>query len=171
MLVDLGHARDHESFTFEDTFVAVGPEDEEFDCRVAATLALTKSGSRYLLEGTVSSRVRAECHRCLGPCEHELETGLSIVLQRGGGEIPEGTIEEDFILLAEGQEYRYDVFPRVREAVVLELPIRFLCREDCAGICAGCGANLNTETCTCAGAGRDPRWGALKKLLKDDDAQ
>ena len=169
MLVDLGHAGDHESFSFDETFALTGRGDERLECRAAVAAGLTKSGNRYLLEGTVEGAVRAECGRCLEPFDHGLEAAFGVVLQRGGGaSIPEGIEEDDFILLAEGEEYRYDIFPHVREAILLELPIRFLCREECAGICPRCGANRNETPCGCPEGEGDPRWGDLKKLLNNE---
>jgi uncharacterized protein len=51
-----------------------------------------------------------------------------------------------------------------RDAVALELPEKILCAEDCAGLCAGCGANLNVAECTCAPAEPDPRFAKLAEL-------
>jgi len=172
MLVDLGHAGDHESFSFDETFSLTGHGGEELACRTSVALEATRSGNRFLLEGSVNAAVQAECGRCLAPFEHAVEGVFSVMLQRGGGQtVPEGIEEEDFVVLGEGEEYRYDVFPHVREAVLLELPIRFLCREDCAGICPQCGANRNEAPCGCPEAEGDPRWGDLKKLLNKDDEQ
>jgi uncharacterized protein len=170
MLVDLGHAGDHESFSFDETFAVSSREDDELACRVSVAVEATRTGNRFLLEGTVRGKVQAECARCLVPFEHALSTAFSIVLQKGGGSaVPEGIDDDDFFVLGEGEEYRYDVFPHVREAVLLELPIRYLCREDCAGICPRCGANRNEAPCGCPAAEGDPRWGNLKKLLNKDD--
>lgn len=170
MLADLGHAGDHESFSFDETFTLTGRGDEELPCRASVEVALTKTGNRYLLEGTVHAVIGAECARCLARFDHGLETSFEVVLQRGGGSAVPGEVDEDdFVVLGEGEEYRYDVFPHVREAIVLELPIRLLCREDCAGICPRCGANLNDGPCGCGEGGGDPRWGDLKKLLNKDD--
>ena len=79
--------------------------------------------------------------------------------------------EEDFVLLTDTIESRYDIFPRVLEAVLLELPIRVLCREDCKGLCSACGANLNEGACDCPKEEPDPRWRDLRKLLRNDDTK
>ena len=54
----------------------------------------------------------------------------------------------------------------VREQVLLSLPGRTLCSEDCKGLCAHCGQNLNVAPCNCARSAEstDPRWGALQGL-------
>ncbi len=56
-----------------------------------------------------------------------------------------------------------DLGPLVRDAVVLELPMAPLCRDDCAGLCPQCGANRNEGDCGCV-APRDPRWANLDVL-------
>jgi len=56
-----------------------------------------------------------------------------------------------------------DLGPLARDAVVLELPMAPLCREDCAGLCVQCGANRNEGDCGCV-APRDPRWANLDVL-------
>ncbi|MCK4236882.1 MAG: DUF177 domain-containing protein, partial [Candidatus Krumholzibacteria bacterium] len=62
-----------------------------------------------------------------------------------------------------------DIFPRVREAVILELPMKFLCSENCKGLCSRCGANLNEGDCGCNLRSGDSRWDVLKKLLSEEE--
>ncbi len=51
-----------------------------------------------------------------------------------------------------------------REAILLDLPLAPLCREDCAGLCPTCGIDLNEGACDCAPSTADPRWSALDAL-------
>jgi uncharacterized protein len=53
----------------------------------------------------------------------------------------------------------------VRESLLLALPMKVLCSEDCKGLCPHCGANLNEESCDCVAETIDPRWAELRKLL------
>ena len=166
MELDLGHMGEHSSFSFDENFEFEPAGGEPAPCRVRVDVEITKTGARYLLEAKVASVFRTECGRCLEPFECRIETGFDIVFQ--GGEkvqIPEGSEEDDFIFLGSGEEYCYDLFPRVREAVILDQPIRYLCGEDCRGICPGCGENLNVNECRCAGKESDPRWGALGDIF------
>ena len=71
--------------------------------------------------------------------------------------------ENDDILLLEGGTI--DLSELVREAFILNMDTKTLCREDCKGLCPGCGANLNYETCRCKKE-IDPRLAALAKLLE-----
>ena len=60
-----------------------------------------------------------------------------------------------------------DVSQEIRDLVVLSLPPQIFCSPECKGLCPGCGANLNTETCRCPKDEVDPRWEALKSLRKE----
>jgi uncharacterized protein len=51
----------------------------------------------------------------------------------------------------------------LREQVLLAVPLKVICRQDCKGLCPQCGKNLNTESCSCAEP-TDERWSALKEL-------
>lgn len=96
-----------------------------------ATVALEFSvgGSRILVEGRVEGRWWLPCTRCLAP--HRVTLGWAL--------------EETFPAAAE----TIDMAEEVRQALVLSLPERSLCREECKGLCATCGANLNQAPCAC----------------------
>lgn len=49
--------------------------------------------------------------------------------------------------------------------IILELPAKYICKEDCKGICPHCGKNLNKESCNCGKNQIDPRFEVLKKLI------
>jgi uncharacterized protein len=100
------------------------------------------------------------CDRCAAdfsrtfivPLEHVLVTELN------------DDDNDEFIVV---DSFHYDLEPLVREDVVLALPMKVLCREDCVGICHRCGKDLNDGPCDC-GRDYDPRWDALQQLLEDD---
>jgi uncharacterized protein len=56
----------------------------------------------------------------------------------------------------------------VRDALLLDLPVAPLCRDDCAGLCPSCGADLNRAACNCDLTVPDPRWDALRELTFDN---
>jgi uncharacterized protein len=57
-----------------------------------------------------------------------------------------------------------DLTEDVRQTILLSVPLKLLCSETCAGLCPRCGANLNTEVCTCSETLIDPRWEKLRSL-------
>ena len=74
--------------------------------------------------------------------------------------------EDDDIVLLESDEV--DVTELARDAFILDMDTKFLCSEDCKGLCPGCGADLNRESCRCKKA-VDPRLAKLAQLLQNDE--
>lgn len=110
--------------------------------------------------GRVSGIWEGECRRCLGSIDGELGAEVRELFRRGGGE-EEGTypMAEDHINLRE----------MVLDALFVSLPLLPLCRPDCRGICALCGADRNVAACNCEEVRVDPRWSGLEALQMGGD--
>ena len=74
--------------------------------------------------------------------------------------------ENDELILVESLRFNLDEL--VTEDILLGLPTRHLCKEDCKGVCQYCGKNLNEDSCNCS-APLDPRLAALQQLLDNND--
>lgn len=97
------------------------------------------------------------CDRCLAPFTRQYDVSWEHVLV--------STVENedsDYILL---QDYQLPLDELVQADVLLELPYKNLCREDCRGLCPQCGKNLNEGLCGCVNKREDPRLAVLKQLL------
>jgi uncharacterized protein len=111
-----------------------------------------------LVSGTVTAPVAAECARCLTPVSDSVSVGITELFAYPDS-ATEQTSDEDEVSHLVGD--LLDLEPVVRDALVLDLPLSPLCREDCAGLCSGCGERLDdlpedhTHTTT------DSRWAAL----------
>jgi uncharacterized protein len=102
----------------------------------------------------------------LEPVHQSVVQSFALVLRLvRGGEVsgPEAESGDDFIVLPEHTE-EFDLLPIVRERIILALPLKPLCREDCKGLCPHCGASRNTESCDCTDERQDERWSQLRKL-------
>jgi len=110
-----------------------------------------------LVSGTATVQLRGECVRCLGPISDESEVEIQELYVYPGVEP-----DDDFASRLEGD--LIDLEPLLRDAVVLDLPFQPLCREDCAGLCVECGANLNESPDHRHEQALDPRWAALQAL-------
>jgi uncharacterized protein len=99
------------------------------------------------------------CMRCLEPAAPEYEVDAREVSQPGGGEeLSSPYIGEDEVL---------HLRRWARDALALALPGQITCREDCAGLCGQCGANLNEDPDHHHEAAPDPRWAKLGELKFD----
>ncbi len=129
-------------------------------------LRLSRSGSMVL----VSSRVRAEmefqCDRCLDPFSSYLDSEYRASLKpkpqipaEEEAESKRKDLETEFY---EGEEI--DLTPLIQDQILLALPPKAVCREDCRGLCQRCGQNLNRGTCQCVNQETDPRLKPLKNF-------
>ena len=112
-----------------------------------------------VLSGVLRTTLHWNCDRCAAPFLEERELPLEVVL----AETVEDEENDDIVLLEDGQVDLDDVFVT---ALVLETPIKILCKEDCKGLCPKCGKNLNEGECGCPKKEVDPRFAALAKLLE-----
>jgi len=119
----------------------------------------------FLFQASLGYRRRLCCMRCLGSIDERIESEIALVLQVDGRESTEEEVElapEDLgVVSLSGPEL--DTRPFLLEQIHLEVPMKPLCREDCAGLCAQCGADLNAGLCECRQQ-VDPRWSALLSL-------
>lgn len=109
-----------------------------------------------LITGSAHTRLLGECSRCLAPIEAERRFGVQEMF------FFPGRAEDDDD--PEVVEELIDLEIPLREAVVLDLPFSPLCRDDCAGLCDRCGANLNDHPDHEHGPDADPRWAKLAEL-------
>jgi uncharacterized protein len=118
------------------------------------------------LVGELSTRVEMRCARCLDPIERDIETKFDL-LYRPLGSNPaddDASISEAETEIGFYQGEGILLEDVLREQILLALPVKAVCREDCKGLCPQCGANLNAESCNCAAERSDPRWSALQGI-------
>jgi len=129
------------------------------------------AGEHFLVDGTSSARGPLSCVRCLEPVEWTGESSFSfeVALGETAPMDPEVALDEADLDLVFLPEPMLDLEDVAVEQVELELPMRILCSDDCAGLCPQCGANRNHGACRCEPEA-DPRWATLKDLAKDTPA-
>ena len=128
------------------------PEGSE----IALDVTLESVVEGIWVSGTAEVKLVGECSRCLTPLHDAATLDLGELFYHPGRDA-----EEDASLVV---DERIDLEPLVRDAVVLDLPFTPVCREDCAGLCTICGANLNDDPDHHHGEQVDPRWAALRDV-------
>ena len=137
------------------------PEGSDIDL----DLRLESVHDGILVSGTAAVAIHGECSRCLDPIDYDLDVDVQELYlfdaATAGGE----DVEDD--QMYEVQDETLDLEPMLRDAVITQLPFQPVCREDCQGLCAQCGARLEDDP------GHhhevlDPRWSALSGLLEQD---
>ena len=124
---------------------------------VPAHLRVTRAATGTVLELSFAARLHGPCYRCLTDTVVELRVDA----REYQANDPQGDEELMMEYLADDQ---VDLSAWARDALVLALPEKILCRPDCAGLCPECGRDLNEEPHEHEGAAGDTRWAALAAL-------
>lgn len=132
------------------------PQEErlQFEKPVAVRLRLSRRNRDVTVRGAVETAATAQCDRCLDRFEMPLRIG------------------DVCVFLEDVQTDEVNLTAPIREDIVLALPNRFLCAEQCLGLCPGCGKNRNREVCECADSAEPAEnpWAQLDNLdLSADD--
>ena len=149
-----------------EALAALGVGDAIIVSDLEGNALVLRSGEEIFVTGRFKTVARLVCVRCLAGFEAPIESEFHVVLSRETEDVALGEhseVELDAAALEieslEGETIHLDEL--VIEQLVLSIPPYPLCREGCAGICPGCGADLNTEPCACETRPVDPRLAAL----------
>jgi uncharacterized protein len=139
-------------------------EGFEFPEQIEVNIHAIKSGDEIIIQGQILTTVEMECSRCLEVFEMDINPKVQFVIQLLDISEPQHSDDEDFVILPKTTG-EYDISDRVREAIILDLPLKPLCSDNCRGLCPMCGVNLNEAECECTPDKTDERWDSLKQLF------
>jgi uncharacterized protein len=125
--------------------------------KVPAEVAVSKASMGTVFQLAFTGRLHGPCFRCL----NETAVEESISAREYQANNPEGSEELQTPYLENG---KLDLSAWARDALVLALPDKILCRPDCAGLCPDCGKDLNLEWHTHDETQPDPRWAGLAEI-------
>jgi uncharacterized protein len=145
---------------------AVDIAGDEHDSAVSGDISLLRTQRGILVRGALRTELELSCSRCLSAFRSPLnisfeEEYIQTVDVNSGlplessGEPGSFTIDEHHVI---------DLSEAIRQYTLLAMPMKPLCRADCAGICQECGHNLNQGPCGCLVHTVDPRWSKLLDL-------
>ncbi len=143
-------------------------ESDIISSPVKCRLKIEKVDAEVMVKGDLTAEVKLQCSRCLKEFHRTLSVPIDVVYHpveelkgEERHEVTAGELDMDFY---SGEEL--DLLDLLKEQIMLNVAMKPLCDGSCKGICSGCGADLNTETCKCSERGVDPRLAELKKLLQ-----
>ena len=169
-LTELGEGETHWSKEALPEELALTFAEYDFSDPVAVELKIRHTETQYILRGLITTRAQTQCVKCLESFYLRLGSEIGWVVQEVSSpkEFADQEASDDFWFIERGQT-QIDITSRVREIILVGLPTHPVCRSDCRGLCADCGANLNNGPCDCRKTKIDSRWGPLKDLLNDLD--
>jgi DUF177 domain-containing protein len=118
------------------------------------------------LKGDLSTRLELACARCLEPVMLDVQRDFELLYRPQGSDAGR---EELSVTAAEAEVSYYEgegvlLEDVLREQILLAVPLKAMCKEDCKGLCPHCGKNLNAGQCSCEEPVEDLRWNALKEI-------
>ena len=137
--------------------------DERFNGTVEVEAQIDKSVRQIFLQAEILAEGSFFCDRCLEKFHQEITTAYSMLYVQDARSTVDLNQDEEIQILTADTNY-IDLDEDVRQYILLTIPQKLLCREDCQGFCATCGINKNIASCTCGAPAIDSRWDALKKL-------
>lgn len=145
-------------------------DEQDTPIPVTGTVDLVRTNDGILVHVRAALSTTEECSRCLAmfsfPMSLEFdEEYFPTVDVNTGMPLPGPREPDDFTI---DHNHMLDLGPAIREYAVVARPMKPLHSEECQGICAQCGADLNLGTCKCAPALIDTRWAALRRLVEQE---
>jgi uncharacterized protein len=136
--------------------------------RVKGEITVTRIDNGVWVSGHMEANASSLCGRCLTSAEYtvrfRLDDEFLPTVEMDGG-APAGAsddVKEDTFTL--DSHHTLDLTEAARQYVIINIPMKPLCRQNCAGLCSTCGTNLNDNTCDCQNS-IDSRWSPLLGLL------
>ena len=139
--------------------------DEHFSREVQVAASLERRGTQFHLRAEISTVGRFVCDRCVAPFDREVRPSYQMHYMSDEADISRYDPAE-LQVLSPGCTV-IDMSDDVRQVLQLAIPLKLLCREDCAGLCPRCATNLNEATCSCVEDHTDTRWEQLRRLTQN----
>jgi uncharacterized protein len=134
--------------------------------RLQGRVNLTRTDRGILVEGVLHTEVELTCSRCLELFRCPLT--LKITEEYFPTvDVVSGTplaIPDELGSFTIDENHELDLTEAVHQYALLAVPMKPLCRQDCAGLCPVCGQNLNLGECQCLPQEADPRWAKLRRI-------
>lgn len=124
--------------------------------------SVSNNGKSLILRAEAKGLMTTNCARCMKEITVPAEFRIDENLSRDDGEISNN---EDVILF---HDTTIDIDDIVYNNFLMSVEGRYLCSEDCRGLCPTCGKDLNEGDCDCSGENIDPRWESLLNIMKDN---
>ncbi|MBA7697437.1 hypothetical protein ES703_106102 [subsurface metagenome] len=143
------------------------------DSQVQGEVRLIRTDRGILVKGELHTEVEVTCSRCLSPFSCPLKLNIEeeyfpIIDVVSGVSLPSPDEPSCFLI---DERHVLDLTEAMRQYALLAIPMKPICREDCAGLCPDCGHNLNEGSCNCPPQETNPRWAKLRKLVLTNDEQ
>lgn len=147
MTISVAKAIENNSYSFNESFV---PSSHILDGRLAEFVgdgavsgSFVVNNSLVTIDAIVTVNIRFQCDNCLVTADKTFNAPFNALYAREGS-----TVDCDYTYA----NYEVEILDAVNECILLDMPARMLCKDDCKGLCPICGIDLNTNNCGCYAA-------------------
>jgi len=148
------------SYSFNNLCSEIGL-DTEYDREIKVDVILRKSIRQYYLNINCSTEKKSVCDRCLSEFYMKLNCSFKVVYTYDQSFSDSNYDDVKFLMF---HDTEIEIDDDVRQMVMLSVPMKSLCNNECKGLCVLCGQNLNYSSCSCEPEFSDSQFIELKKL-------
>ena len=138
-------------------------ETYRFNAPVKVKGHISNNGKSLILKALCTGQMDTQCARCMKDITVPVEFEIDENLVRKGDEVSE---DDDVIVF---EDTGIDIDDIAANSFLMNIEGKYLCQEDCKGLCPQCGADLNKGECGCQEKAVDPRWSALVDIMNKDN--
>ena len=133
---------------------------------LTVSLSVVREFDHIRVHGSVGTTVSLSCSRCLREYTTEVSSNFTIFYIKAASTQPEDEVEldEQDLISATYTGDEIDFADEVAEQILLEIPYKPLCSEECNGLCASCGTDLNISDCSCSRTAVSMAFSSLQEL-------
>lgn len=127
---------------------------------------MDRQNRKVRVEGHIQARAGVDCDRCLKPIDVPVDANFNLdyVTAEGYESVHTNELASEDLALSVFDGLAIDLDEIAREQVLLAVPSQVVCRDNCKGLCATCGADRNVSDCGCEVSQTDPRWARLREI-------
>lgn len=137
--------------------------DFEFDGTVKIKGSIFNNGQSLSLDALCSGVLKTQCARCLKDIKVDVEFPINENLVQ---EDESAVSDDEDVIRFEG--YSVEIDEIAANSFLMNTSMKYLCKEDCKGLCQKCGMDLNEGECNCNHENIDPRWSGLVDILNSN---
>jgi uncharacterized protein len=150
-------------FSKEKIFSTHFSDEIRFEYPIHIAVVLDKSSRQIRVRAAIATEHLTLCDRCAIEFLLPVHGNYEIIYVFNEQHIPAENEESEYVYLSE-DKLQIDIAEDVRQTLLLSLPMKHLCKEECLGVCTQCGKNLNHSSCSCNKEIIDERWSKLQSL-------
>ncbi|MFH1759572.1 MAG: DUF177 domain-containing protein [bacterium] len=138
--------------------------DFAFKNKIVLEVTIQRRGDSFTLDSSIKACFILECSRCLEKFNFPISADFQVFARIDKIKQDNESLDDGSLYILSYSDQTIDFRERVKDEILLSIPVKPLCKETCGGLCSICGQNLNIKKCNCKVQLKDPRWEPLLKL-------